>query len=82
MIVVLGRWPESDGDRPAKHQPMGIVGTLWTPRAVQRQNIGLHVVPYAPNHHQPKTLSLIWLKNNLLPSDWDEQHQLFDEFDA
>ena len=31
---------------------------------------------------QPKTLSLIWLKNNLLPSDWDEQHTLFDEFDA
>ena len=32
--------------------------------------------------HQPKTLSLIWLKNNLLPSDWDEQHELFDGFDA
>lgn len=32
--------------------------------------------------HQPKTLSLIWLKNNLLPTDWDEQHALFDEFDA
>jgi hypothetical protein len=32
--------------------------------------------------HQPKTLSLIWLKNNLLPPDWDEQHVLFDEFDA
>ncbi len=31
---------------------------------------------------QPKTLSLIWLKNNLLPTDWDEQHALFDEFDA
>ena len=32
--------------------------------------------------HQPKTLSLIWLKNNLLPPDWDEQHELFDGFDA
>ena len=32
--------------------------------------------------HQPKTLSLIWLKNNLLPTDWDEQHALLDEFDA
>lgn len=32
--------------------------------------------------HQPKTLSLIWLKNNLLPTDWDEQHVLFDEFDG
>ncbi len=32
--------------------------------------------------HQPKTLSLIWLKNNLLPPDWDEQHALFDEFDT
>ena len=32
--------------------------------------------------HQPKTLSLIWLKNNLLPTGWDEQHTLFDEFDA
>jgi hypothetical protein len=31
--------------------------------------------------HQPKTLSLILLKNNLLPTDWDEQHELFDEFD-
>jgi hypothetical protein len=26
--------------------------------------------------HQPKTLSLIWLKNNLLPTDWDEQHHV------
>lgn len=32
--------------------------------------------------HQPKTLSLIWLKNNLLPPNWEEQHALFDEFDA
>lgn len=32
--------------------------------------------------HQPKTLSLIWLKNNLLPPEWDAQHALFDEFDA
>ena len=32
--------------------------------------------------HQPKTLSLIWLKNNLLPPDWDEQHALVDGFDA
>ena len=31
---------------------------------------------------QPKTLSLLWLKNNLPPSDWDEQHVLFDGFDA
>ena len=32
--------------------------------------------------HQPKTLSLLWLKNNLPPSDWDDQHRLFDGFDA
>jgi len=32
--------------------------------------------------HQPKTLSLNWLKNNLLPPEWDAQHALFDEFDA
>ena len=32
--------------------------------------------------HQPKTLSLIWLKNNLLPTDWDKQHALFNGFDA
>ena len=32
--------------------------------------------------HQPKTLSLLWLKNHLPPSDWDEQHQLFSGFDA
>lgn len=31
---------------------------------------------------QPKTLNLIWLKNHLLPTDWDEQHALFDGFDA
>ena len=31
---------------------------------------------------QPKTLSLLWLKNNLPPSDWGEQHALFDAFDA
>ena len=31
---------------------------------------------------QPKTLSLLWLKNHLPPSDWDEQHALFDVFDA
>jgi hypothetical protein len=31
---------------------------------------------------QPKTLSLLWLKNHLPPSDWDEQHQLFSGFDA
>jgi len=30
----------------------------------------------------PKTLSLIWLKNNLLPTDWDDQHALFDQLDA
>ena len=32
--------------------------------------------------HQPNTLSLLWLKNHLPPSDWDEQHALFDGFDA
>jgi len=32
--------------------------------------------------HQPKTLSLLWLKNNLPPSDWGEQHRLFDGLDA
>ena len=32
--------------------------------------------------HQPKTLSLLWLKNNQVPADWDEQHRLFDGFDA
>lgn len=31
---------------------------------------------------QPKTLSLLWLKSNVPPSDWDEQHALFDGFDA
>ena len=31
---------------------------------------------------QPKTLSLLWLKNHLPPSDWDEQHALFNGFDA
>ena len=31
---------------------------------------------------QPKTLSLLWLKNHLPPSDWDEQHRLFEGFDG
>lgn len=31
---------------------------------------------------QPKTLSIHWLKNNMLPPDWDEQHALFDVFDT
>lgn len=31
---------------------------------------------------QPKTLSLLWLKNRVPPSDWDAQHQLFNGFDA
>jgi hypothetical protein len=31
---------------------------------------------------QPKTLSIQWLKNNRLPSDWNEQHALFDVFDV
>ena len=31
---------------------------------------------------QPKTLSLLWLKNHLPPSDWDDQHRLFDGFDG
>lgn len=31
---------------------------------------------------QPKTLSIYWLKNNELPSNWDEQRDLFGEFDA
>lgn len=30
---------------------------------------------------QPKTLSLIWLKNNELPGDWEEQQELFAGFD-
>ena len=31
---------------------------------------------------QPKTLSIYWLKNNELPSNWDEQRELFDDFDT
>lgn len=31
---------------------------------------------------QPRTLSLIWLKNHEVPADWDEQKRLFDERDA
>ena len=29
-----------------------------------------------------QTLGLLWLKNNVVPTDWDEQHELFDGFDA
>mgnify|MGYP001370250820 CR=1 FL=1 len=32
--------------------------------------------------HQPKTLSINWLKNHLLPPDWNDQHALFDVFDT
>lgn len=31
---------------------------------------------------QPKTLSLVCLKNNELPDDWEAQHALFAGFDA
>jgi len=31
---------------------------------------------------QPRTLSLIWLKNHELPWSWDEQEVLFGGFDA
>jgi hypothetical protein len=31
---------------------------------------------------QPKTLSLIWLKNNELPDGWEAQQALFAGFDA
>ena len=31
--------------------------------------------------HQPKTLSLQWLKNHEVPEAWDEQRMLFEEFD-
>jgi hypothetical protein len=34
------------------------------------------------NGHQPKTLNIYWLKNNELPSSWDEQEKLFGSFDA
>lgn len=31
---------------------------------------------------QPRTLSIHWLKNNELPSNWDEQEKLFGGIDA
>lgn len=31
---------------------------------------------------QPKTLTLLWLKNHALPLDWDDQQALFEGFDA
>ncbi len=34
------------------------------------------------NGRQPKTLNIRWLKNNELPSGWDEQEKLFGGFDA
>ncbi len=46
--------------------------TLLSPAAVRAILAG----------HQPKTLSLIWLKAHELPWAWDEQHALFDGFDA
>ena len=33
------------------------------------------------NGHQPKTLSMRWLKTNELPWDWDDQQEFFGEFD-
>ena len=29
-----------------------------------------------------QTLGLLWLKNNVVPTDWDERHESFDGFDA
>ena len=34
------------------------------------------------NGHQPKTLSMRWLKTNELPWDWDDQQEFFGGFDA
>ncbi|MDT3669637.1 MAG: site-specific recombinase resolvase [Aromatoleum sp.] len=31
---------------------------------------------------QPKTLSLLWLKNHAVPQDWAAQEALFDQYDA
>jgi len=31
---------------------------------------------------QPKTLSLLWLKNHAVPQDWEAQEALFDGYDA
>lgn len=46
--------------------------TLLSPAAVRAILAG----------HQPRTLSLIWLRNHELPTAWDEQRVLFDGFDA
>ena len=35
-----------------------------------------------PAINTKQTLGLLWLKNNVVPTDWDEQHELFDGFDA
>ena len=32
--------------------------------------------------HQPKTLSILWFKKNELPWNWDEQRDLFGDFDG
>lgn len=45
--------------------------TLLSPTAVRAILAG----------HQPRTLSLIWLRNHELPAPWDEQCVLFDGFD-
>ena len=49
----------------------------------------LRLTPLSPalgrdilNGHQPKTLSMRWLKTNELPWDWDDQQEFFGEFDA
>ena len=34
------------------------------------------------NGHQPKTLSMRWLKTNELPWDWGDQQEFFGKFDA
>ena len=34
------------------------------------------------NGHQPKTLSMRWLKTNELPWDWNDQQEFFGKYDA
>lgn len=46
--------------------------TLLSPAAVRAILAG----------HQPRTLSLIWLRNHELPSAWDDQGALLDGFDG
>ena len=59
----------------------GIAPSYMT-RVVRLTLLSPEMVRNLLDGHQPKTLSILWLKKNELPWNWDEQRDLFGGFDG